>query len=280
MVEGVLSSAVETSIARGLTGSRQRFLAEAVSLNTALPLRASRGETVLAVADSGHVRPLARTKVRAIGAATEASETRRLISEVRAGLVHDQSQARSLTRIKARSIGAAAETGAAAAAHLGRGLPLRLATTSETAASLGWTKIQVIGPVVDRSVVGVFAPWLPPLRVGLPYRSWGAHTPELLRGVVVDPISSLSLEYMRVFVKHARGTEPVEIAFTTPGVEPGPADWKTASWAEAKDKGAVAQILVGPGGTVTLTDGTYQVWVRTVRADERPVLPSGLVPII
>jgi hypothetical protein len=95
----------------------------------------------------------------------------------------------------------------------------------------------------------------------------------------VEPMSSLSLEYLRFFITNAAGSEQVEIAFTSPGVEPTEAQWQPASWGAVGRNGAEARIRVGPGALV-LADGTYQGWVRVERPDERPVLPSGLVPII
>ena len=47
----------------------------------------------------------------------------------------------------------------------------------------------------------------------------------------------------------------------------------------AVTSGADVRILIGPGA-VQLPEGTYQAWVRVTRPDERPVLPSGLAPII
>lgn len=95
----------------------------------------------------------------------------------------------------------------------------------------------------------------------------------------MEPISSLSRPYLYIPVDGASGSEGVEIAFTTPPAEPAEADWHPADWANITTKGARARILIGPGGTVTLPDGTYMAWVRVNGAVERPVLRSGLVPI-
>ncbi|GGO63174.1 hypothetical protein [Nonomuraea cavernae] len=280
LTRGSIAPVTGVDTARLISGGKQGLLVPPVGVETAITLGAAKGRVAGAAVAADLARPLIAAKVVTLGAATEDNQALRLFSDRRLGLARDQSQARPLMRIKARGIGAVTEHGIPAALHPGRGRVLGPAVTSETGTSLRWTKLRAIGPVTGQNVAGVFYPVLPPLQVGLPYRSWGVRTPELLRGVVVDPISSLSLEYLKVFVQHARGNEPVEIAFTAPGVEPGLEDWRPASWAETKKRGAVAQILVGPGGTVTLPDGTYQVWVRTVRADERPVLPSGLIPII
>ncbi|MDP9843265.1 hypothetical protein [Streptosporangium lutulentum] len=95
----------------------------------------------------------------------------------------------------------------------------------------------------------------------------------------MEPISSLSRPYLYIQVDGASGSEEVEIAFTNPGGEPAEDDWLTAEWASSTGTGARARILIGPGGAVALPDGTYMAWIRVNGAVERPVLPSGLVPI-
>lgn len=95
----------------------------------------------------------------------------------------------------------------------------------------------------------------------------------------MDPVSSLSRPYIYSTVEGASGSEVVEIAFTAPGAEPIEGDWHAAAWDHVTPKGADAKILIGPGGTVVLTDGTYAMWVRVNGAIERPVMRAGLVPI-
>ncbi|MFG3438341.1 hypothetical protein ACGF0J_13950 [Nonomuraea sp. NPDC047897] len=95
----------------------------------------------------------------------------------------------------------------------------------------------------------------------------------------MEPISSLSRPYVYTFVKGASGTEQVQVAFTNLGAEPVEADWYPAEWASATAAGARARILIGPGGTVPLTDGTYLMWVRVTGAVEQPVLRCGPIPI-
>ncbi|MER6171349.1 hypothetical protein [Streptosporangium sp. NPDC001681] len=95
----------------------------------------------------------------------------------------------------------------------------------------------------------------------------------------MKPISSLSRPYLYISVKGASGTEDVEIAFVNLGAEPAEDDWHPAEWANVTAAGARARILIGPGGVIALPDGTYMAWVRVNGAVERPVLPSGPVPI-
>lgn len=95
----------------------------------------------------------------------------------------------------------------------------------------------------------------------------------------MDPMSSLSREYLYAFVEGATGNEVVEMAFTNPGAKPIGTDWLPAEWDPPVPDGADAKILVGPGGTAVLAEGTYHAWVRVTAVDEQPVLPAGLVPI-
>ncbi|MFD8529425.1 hypothetical protein ACFV0L_18595 [Streptosporangium canum] len=95
----------------------------------------------------------------------------------------------------------------------------------------------------------------------------------------MEPVSSLSRPFVYTTIDGASGSEQVEIAFTNLGSEPMESDWHPAEWANVTAKGARARILIGPGGTVTLLDGTYLMWARVTGARERPVLPCGPVPI-
>lgn len=77
-------------------------------------------------------------------------------------------------------------------------------------------------------------------------------------------------------------TLPVAIAFTTPGVDPQNSDWNTATWNTAAALGPnqyLAQCLVGPGGTVTLANGTYQIWAKVTGVTEVPQEPAGMLTI-
>lgn len=97
----------------------------------------------------------------------------------------------------------------------------------------------------------------------------------------MDPlrISSLSKEYLFFWVAGALGTEDVDVAFIQ-AAEPESGDWKTASWENVVPAGADAQILIGPGTTAALADGTYHAWVRVTALTEQPVRYSGPIVII
>jgi hypothetical protein len=92
-------------------------------------------------------------------------------------------------------------------------------------------------------------------------------------------MSSLSREFLYVYIEGATGNEVVEFAFTAPDVKPIDTDWRSAEWEPPKADGADAKVLVGPDTPVVLAAGTYRVWVRVTAVDEQPVLSAGLVPI-
>jgi hypothetical protein len=95
-------------------------------------------------------------------------------------------------------------------------------------------------------------------------------------------IASSSLESVLVPVSNVNGTDlsalPVQMAFT-PG-EPAGGDWKSATWTTLTNPTRyLASCLVGPGGTVTLAEGTYQVWVKVTATPEIPVKLAGFVVV-
>ncbi|TDD97617.1 hypothetical protein [Actinomadura rubrisoli] len=89
-------------------------------------------------------------------------------------------------------------------------------------------------------------------------------------------IPSTSKEYLHIPVTGGTLSTPVDIAvIAATAEEPTSGDWKPADvW-----DGAVAKLLIGPGGTVPLADGVYRVWVRVTATPEIPVLRSGLLEI-
>jgi hypothetical protein len=96
-------------------------------------------------------------------------------------------------------------------------------------------------------------------------------------------LSATSTEYVRVGVT---GTESgvavdptggaVSMAFMPTGDNtPDVTDWKTAGW-ETSGSNYYARALVGPtGGVVTLTPGSYRVWVKWSVAPETPIQTVG-----
>lgn len=88
-------------------------------------------------------------------------------------------------------------------------------------------------------------------------------------------IPSVSREYIHVPVTGGSLSTPVELAvIPSTQEEPASGDWRTAVW-----DGTTAKLLIGPGGTLTLADGIYRVWVRVTATPEIPVLRSGLLEI-
>lgn len=86
----------------------------------------------------------------------------------------------------------------------------------------------------------------------------------------LERIDSTSLEHLRfpVFADTAGApynptADTVAVAFmTAPNTKPATGDWKTGGWDTTAIGTYVATVLVGTGGAVALTPGTYYVWVR------------------
>ncbi|WP_262403454.1 hypothetical protein [Actinomadura sp. CNU-125] len=89
-------------------------------------------------------------------------------------------------------------------------------------------------------------------------------------------IPSVSKEYLHIPVTGGSVSTPVEIAVINASTEePAEADWRPADeW-----DGTTAKLLIGPGGTLELEDGTYRVWVRVTANPEIPVIRSGLLEV-
>lgn len=100
-----------------------------------------------------------------------------------------------------------------------------------------------------------------------------------------DPISSTSLEYVPVDVRAKQAGvvidptgDTVQMAFvsdtdTTPAND-DTAVWNSASWetnSTTTPHTYTALCLVGPGGSVTLTEGNYAVFVKVTDNPEVPV---------
>lgn len=74
-------------------------------------------------------------------------------------------------------------------------------------------------------------------------------------------IPASTTEYVHVPVTAPTGTDlagsPVKVAIVAHGDNPSGDEWHTAEWADGR-----ARLLVGPdGGALTLTRGTYRVWI-------------------
>lgn len=105
-------------------------------------------------------------------------------------------------------------------------------------------------------------------------------------------ISSLTREYVRVSVaarENGVAVNPtgdtVQLAFVTPGTEPGSSDWRAAVWevdATTSPATYYARCLVsgtGGGGTAELAEGTYAVWLKLTDTPEIPVREVGRLTI-
>jgi hypothetical protein len=69
----------------------------------------------------------------------------------------------------------------------------------------------------------------------------------------------------------------VTMAFPVSEVAPAGGDFKAATWetdATATPTRYLARCLVGPAGTVTLTAGLYDIWVKVIHSPETAVLQA------
>ncbi len=88
-------------------------------------------------------------------------------------------------------------------------------------------------------------------------------------------ISASSVIFVRSLIDAnvALGSQVVKMAILAPDVLPVSGDWKAASW-----DGDYAQVLVGPGQTITLAaNRTYTVWVQVTDSPEVPELRAGTI---
>lgn len=95
----------------------------------------------------------------------------------------------------------------------------------------------------------------------------------VIGGVLPVYLSSASLEQVRASVFAASGGVPVDptgnvVQFGFTAGYAAPIAWVNGTW-DTNDIGEyVAQCLVGPAGDVTLTAGTYYVWVQITASPE------------
>lgn len=105
----------------------------------------------------------------------------------------------------------------------------------------------------------------------------------------IAAMSVLSKQYVKVRIKAYEDGAPVnptagtvEMAFVPYDQDPVTPSWQSAQW-ETSGTGAnavyYARCMVGPGGTVTLTEGLYDVYVKINDATEVPVMNSGRIAI-
>lgn len=102
-------------------------------------------------------------------------------------------------------------------------------------------------------------------------------------------MSALSTQYVLAPVRAFSGGQPfnpanpalpVQMAFVSGWAEP--TTWYGASWAWTTPVNGyyAAQALVGPGGgTVSLAQGTYAVWLKITASPEIPVINTGTLII-
>lgn len=97
--------------------------------------------------------------------------------------------------------------------------------------------------------------------------------------------SALSTRYIKCVVSTQENgvtsnptTGTIEFAFLVDGVSPVSGDWKAGSW-ETTDTEYLGRCLVGPSGVITLTAGSYDVWVRYTKSPETIIEKVGYLVI-
>ncbi len=96
-------------------------------------------------------------------------------------------------------------------------------------------------------------------------------------------ISALSKEYVKVQVSATESGAAIDptpdvVAMAIVTGTPVSGDFHTATWETAGTK-YYARLLVGPGAALTLTPGTYGVWVKVTDSPEVPVKRSGALVV-
>lgn len=86
--------------------------------------------------------------------------------------------------------------------------------------------------------------------------------------------SNLSTRYVKCVVSTQENgiqsdptTGTIEFAFVEDDIEPISGDWVSGSWETTSDE-YLGRCLVGPGGSITLAAGSYDVWVRFTKTPE------------
>jgi hypothetical protein len=99
-----------------------------------------------------------------------------------------------------------------------------------------------------------------------------------------DTVYSGSLEYVQCVVQVSAGNEAYnptadEVQFAFVQGSSYPSTWYTGSWTQNLQSQYVAQCLIGPAGTVTLTPAQWTVWVKITDDPEIPIRTAGTVTI-
>lgn len=103
-------------------------------------------------------------------------------------------------------------------------------------------------------------------------------------------LSTLSLEYVRVLVSATSSgsavnptSDTVTMAFVAEGTAPVSGDFKAATWetdSTTTPATYFARCLIGPTGTLALTAGIYDAYVKVTDSPEVPVHKAGQIRVI
>jgi hypothetical protein len=111
--------------------------------------------------------------------------------------------------------------------------------------------------------------------------------------MALAPISAQSKEYLKVPVsaRNSLGvidptTGTAQFAFLVPENTPAAGTtWTNGTWETSTPSNAVgivykARCLIGPGGDITLTAGSYDVWLKVTYLTEAVIRKAGTIRII
>jgi hypothetical protein len=92
-------------------------------------------------------------------------------------------------------------------------------------------------------------------------------------------VPAASRHYLKVPITSALPVvnDDVSFAFVQPAAAPGDSDWLSGNWEAGTPP--YARCLIGPGGTIALAHGLYDVFVRITDDPEIPVLNVGLLEV-
>lgn len=97
-------------------------------------------------------------------------------------------------------------------------------------------------------------------------------------------ILAQSLEYVQVQVSAPGVNGPYDptgdvVQFAFEPSSAAPSTWYTGSWFTPVANTYFAQCLVGPSGAVTLTPGTYTIWIKITDSPEIVVRTPGSLQV-
>jgi len=275
----VQRAAVASSTATATLARRVNATRAATTMSTTTLTRAVALHPTAATTSTG-----ALGRAAALNLTGSTSSAGLLARAVRVTLVAATTTAGLLARTVTKALTAATTT----TVTLTRLLGIRRTATTASIGSLSTTVIPIGPAVIIVLTVGppgvkwvIADPVAGKLDIGAPTERWRVGVP------TVQQYASTSREYVPVPVSAMVAGVPydptgdtVQMAFVAGFGEPASGDWKAAVWDSAGGGRYFAQCLIGPGGTVVLAPGVWNVWVKITDSPEVPVRLSGQIEIL